>query len=170
MGFIRIIERISDIAGAVGALLIFPLVGALFYEVIARYIFNAPTFWASEVSYMLMGAIFLLGMGYTLKAGKHVNVDIFHAALPPRGKALADIAGYSLFLPAVWWLSYELFEYALHSYRRGELTGVSSWNPVVWPFRTVWVVGFLVLSLQAVAELVKAVMVLITGNPHEERA
>lgn len=170
MFFIRAVERVSDITGAVGALLIFPLIGALFYEVFSRYALNSPTFWASEVSYMLMGAIFLLGMGYALKVGKHVNVDLFYAAFPPRGKAIADIIGYCLFLPATWWLSFELFDYTMEAIQTGEVTGLSSWNPVVWPFRVVWFIGFLVLSLQALAEFIKAVTVLVTGKPYGEAA
>lgn len=169
MFFIRAVERVSGFVGAIGALLIFPLIGALFYEVVSRYVFRTPTLWASEISYMLMGSMFLLGMGYALQVGKHVNVDIFYAAFPPRVKAIADLIGYSIFLPATWWLSYELFDYAMHAYTRGEVTGLSSWNPVVWPFRVVWFTGFLVLSLQATAEVVKAVMVLISGEPFEKK-
>lgn len=168
MSFTRIVDRISDIAGAIGALLILPLIGAMFYEVVSRYFFNSPTFWASEIGYMLMGSIYLFGMGYTLKAGGHVSVDIIYAALPRRAKAIARIAGYIMFLPVVCWLSFELFSYAIEGLYNGQTTGKSSWNPVEWPFRMVWSIGFLVLSLQVLVELAKATTVILERKPDGE--
>ena len=83
MKLITIIEAITRFAGAIAALLTLPLVGALVTEVFSRYVLNSPTLWAFEVSYMVMGAIFMLGIANALRIGQHVSVDVItltHAA------------------------------------------------------------------------------------------
>ena len=72
-----LIERISGVCGKITAWLVVPLILATVYDVAARYLFNAPTQWAYEVGYMMMGAHALLGMAYTLREGGHIRIDAF---------------------------------------------------------------------------------------------
>lgn len=167
MRLFRHLERVSDTVAFFGALLMIPLVIAMVYEVLSRYLFSAPTIWAFELSYMMMAGIFSFGFAYALKCGQHVNVDFIHGAVSPRWRAMIDLIGYSLFLPCCIWLSYGLFQYALRAFRTGEVSGLSAWNPVVWPLRTVLFVGFAALSLQALIQVVKAVDVLVHGQKTE---
>ena len=60
MPFVRLVGALSLWAGRAAALLVLPLVFAMVYEVVSRYAFGAPTLWAFEISYMMMGAIFLI--------------------------------------------------------------------------------------------------------------
>lgn len=170
MLFIRMLERISKFTGMIASLLTIPLIAALVYEVFSRYVLGSPTFWAYEISYMLMGSIFTLAMAYALKLRQHVSVDLIYAKLPQRGKAVVDVIGYCLFGLAVWWMTFELFESVTYAYRSGEVTGKSAWSPVVWPVYTAWFVGFLVLSLQVLVEIVKSATSLFTARPFGERA
>ncbi len=165
MRFVRALERITAAVAAIGAAFILPLVAAMIFEVVSRLVFGAPTAWAYETSYMMMAAIFMMGIAYALKRRDHVSVDLVYGVLAPRYKAMINILGYGLLLPCVVWLTYALFNFALQAFRTGELTGQSAWNPVVWPYRTVLVVGFAVFALQVVAELIKSVRVLITNDP-----
>lgn len=167
--FIRIVERITRFFNTIAALLVLPLVGALVFEVFSRYVLGVPTAWAYEVSYMLMGAIFMLGMANALRIGQHVNVDVLSTNLPLRGKAALQIIGYVIFVPTLLWLVYELIGYAYQAFQSGEASGRSAWNPVVWPIFTVWCVGFLTFLLQAAVELSKAVVVVITGTEFGDR-
>ncbi len=64
-------------AGKLTAWLVAPLILATVYDVAARYLFNAPTQWAYEVGYMMMGAHALLGMAFTLREGGHIRIDAF---------------------------------------------------------------------------------------------
>ncbi len=64
--YLKIVEKIdklSDWSGKIISYLVYPLVGGVAYEVIARYLFNAPTVWAYDLTYMLYGSIFMLGAG-----------------------------------------------------------------------------------------------------------
>ena len=158
---IRLIERVSGAFGVIGAVIVAPLIVATVYEVFSRYLFNAPTIWAYEIAYMAMGTNFLLGAAVTLRDRGHIRIDLLYGHWPPKTQAVIDIVGYvCLFLPLAWWLSWGLWKYAYYAYLSGETSGDSAWNPVIWPFRMVFFAGFVLLALQATAELMKAVKVL----------
>lgn len=159
-GLVRAIERASGAVGVFGACLIIPLVLATCYEVFARYLFDAPTIWAYEIGYMLTGSHFLLGMAYTLRSGEHIRIDIFSGRFSARTRALIDLVGYTVVLPLTIWLTLYLFRYFWSGYAANEKTGQSAFNMPVWPFRVVFVVAFLLLTLQVLAEVIKSVRVL----------
>jgi TRAP-type mannitol/chloroaromatic compound transport system permease small subunit len=161
MRVINLIESVTRRAGWCGAVLIFPLIGALVYEVFSRYALGRPTMWAFEISYMVMGAIFMLGMADALRVGQHVTVDILSLQLGDRSNAFIRLAGYALLLPVLGWLVWELSKYALAAFESNERSGRSAWNPVIWPVFTVWFVGFLLLILQVVAEVLKSLAIIL---------
>lgn len=160
MKTIGLIERLTRWAGYAGALLTFPLVASLVYEVFSRYVLGRPTLWAFEVSYMVMGAIFMLGMANALRVGQHVSVDVVSQRFAPRTKALVNLVCYACFLPVLLWLVWELSFYALEAFASSERSGRSAWNPVIWPVFSVWLLGFLLLALQVMAEMLKFVATL----------
>lgn len=168
MKLIRSIEALTRFAGWLGALLVLPLIGALIIEVLSRYVAGRPTLWAFEVSYMVMGAMFMLGMANTLRIGQHVSVDIMTLQLSQRANAAIRAIGYVLFLPVLAWLVWELSKYALAAFETNERSGRSAWNPVVWPIFTVWFLGFALLALQVFAELLKSICLLSGKHPAEE--
>ena len=155
---VRIIERLSHLVGIVAAWLIVPLVFAAVYEVIARYVFNSPTIWAYEIGYLMTGSGFLLGMAYALSRDAHIRIDVLSANMTARTKAIIDIICYvCLLIPFLAWLLTVLWRRAYEAILSGEKSGQSAWNPVLWPFRTVFVIAFALLLLQVVAEVIKSV-------------
>lgn len=167
--FRTFIDRLSLIFGYCAALVVLPLIFASVYEVGSRYLLNKPTIWAFEIGYMAMGTCFLLAAAYTLSQGTHVRIDVFYAMMSNRTRAFFDVIGHLfLFLPVGIWLTYRLALYALEAYHTGEHSGESSWNPVIWPFRTMFFLGFAALTLQAFADFLVNLKTLITG--HEETA
>jgi TRAP-type mannitol/chloroaromatic compound transport system permease small subunit len=161
VAIVRLIERFSMLIGTIGALVMAPLVLSMVYEVLARHFFNAPTFWAYEIGYMLAGTTYMFGMGYCLRQGGHIRVDFLYDSMPIKGKALVNVLGYIiLMLPVCLWVTYGLYNYAEEAVVSGEVSGESAWNPIIWPFRVVWFVGFVSLSLQGIGELLKNIMIL----------
>lgn len=152
---VRTIEAASGKTGILGSLLIVPLVLSTCYEVFARYLFNAPTIWAYEVGYMLTGSHFLLGLAFTLRAGDHIRIDIFSGRFSPRTRALIDLAGYTVLMPMLVWLTLALSRYFWTGYLSSEKSGQSAFNMPVWPFRLVFVTAFFLLTLQVIAEMIK---------------
>lgn len=166
---IRAIERLSGISGYMTAWLVAPLIIATVYDVAARYVFSAPTQWAYEVAYMAMGTHALLGMAYTLREGGHIRIDAFSQLFSQRTKALIDLIGYSIFvLPCLLWMTWSMWSYWWHSYVTNELSGQSAWNPIIWPFKLVFFVAFVLLVLQIFAEIIKAILFLSGERPRYE--
>jgi len=161
VAIVRLIERFSGLIGGIGAWVMFPLILSMVYEVLARHFFNAPTFWAYEVGYMLAGTTYMFGMGYCLRQGAHIRVDFLYDQMSLKHKALVNFLGYIiLMLPGSIWITIGLYDYAWEAYDTMEVSGESAWNPIIWPFRTVWVIGFISLSLQAISEVLKNYMIL----------
>ena len=153
---VRLIERVSGLSGLVIAWLVFPLIIASCYEVFSRYILNAPTIWAFELGYMAMGTHALIGAAYTLRDRGHIRIDVFYSHMPVRTRVLIDTAGYvCLFLPVVSWVTLGLWEYWVEALIAGDRSGQSAWNPIIWPFRLMFFLGFALLWAQGLAELIK---------------
>ncbi|WP_457939851.1 TRAP transporter small permease subunit [Mesorhizobium sp. 10J20-29] len=156
---VGLIGRASLWSGRLSALFVSPLVAAMVYEVVSRYFFNAPTQWAFEVSYMMMGTIFLLGMSYALSVDQHVKVDFLHAKLPPRVIATIDSVAYAILTVMMLWLTNTLIFNAINVYSTGEGSGLSSWNPKIWPYRVIYAVGFALLALQCLAKTIQNLLI-----------
>jgi TRAP-type mannitol/chloroaromatic compound transport system permease small subunit len=160
-GLLWLIERVSGFTGKTTAWLVAPLIAATVYDVAARYLFNAPTQWAYEVAYMAMGAHALLGMAFTLREGGHIRIDAFSQKFSQATKAVIDLVGYAVFvLPCLVWVTWSLWDYWVKALLTNELSGQSAWNPVIWPFKLVFFVAFVLLVLQIVAEILKAILFL----------
>jgi len=160
-GFVSFLDRISGTTGAIAAWLVIPLIAASCYEVFSRYVLDEPTLWAFEVGYLVMGTHFLIGLAYTLREGEHVRVDLFYAQLSRRKRAIIDAFTYVvLLLPLAAWLSIGLGEKVAKAYESQERSGMSAFNPVIWPFRAVLCVAFVLLFLQALAQLLRCYQIL----------
>ena len=158
---INIIEKITVYVGYLAAWLIVPLVLVAAYEVFASSVLGAPTVWAYDLGVQLTGAYFILGCAYALKEDAHIRIDVFYDRFPDKIKASVMVFSYLvLFLPLGWWMSYSLFEYTLDAYENNELSSHSAWGVLIWPYRFVVFSGFVVLSLQASAELLKFLCIL----------
>ncbi|HUV56694.1 MAG TPA: TRAP transporter small permease subunit [Dehalococcoidales bacterium] len=86
------------------------------YDVIRRYIFNAPTVWGYVVLKMGLVALAAIGGGYALKRGSFVRVDILYARWSRRGKAIADIATFAfvaLFCVIGIWYGIDMAHFAI---------------------------------------------------------
>jgi len=91
------IDAVSERAGAISSWFVAALIAVILYEVIARYVFNAPTTWGFSTFRMLGGVIVVLGWAYAQRHNSHIRVDIFYTRLSPRQKALIDVIGTGIF-------------------------------------------------------------------------
>lgn len=168
---LSLIDRITGCVGVIAAWLVVPLVLATAYEVFTRYALSAPTVWAFEIGYMMMGSHFLLGAAYTLREGSHVRVDLIDNFAPLKVTTGIRTAGYLfLLLPCMLWLSWGLWGYFDTAWVDNETSGHSSWNPVVWPYRLVFLISFVVLTLQIVGEIIKGFQIVLGKSAAMEQA
>lgn len=162
---VRAIDRLSNACGALAAIIVVVLIVLMLYDVMMRYVFNAPTLWGFDVNTFLMGAAFVLSIAYALAHDSHVRVDLLYTPETRWRLPWVDLAGFSfLMLPTSAWITSALWHYFTEAYRTGERSGTSAWNPVLWPFRFILFAGFLMLTLQIVAEIIKRVHA-IQGDP-----
>ncbi|MBW1613876.1 MAG: TRAP transporter small permease subunit [Deltaproteobacteria bacterium] len=161
----KVIDAISEWSGKATSWLVLILTVALVYEVFMRYLFNAPTKWAFDISYMLGGSFFLLGEAYTLLKGKHVRIDIFYGRFSPRIKALIDIIFYLLFFFPLWGvLLYLLIPYIYRSWQIGERSMQGYWMPIIYPFKTVMAIGVALFLLQGISEFIRSILAISKGG------
>ncbi|MGB9699951.1 MAG: TRAP transporter small permease subunit [Thermodesulfobacteriota bacterium] len=152
------IESISEWSGKIFAWLSVPLVLFMSYDVIMRYLFQAPTKWAYEMTWMQYGALFILGGAYALKHKLHVRVDIFYNRWTPRNRAIFDMVTYIvIFFPVFYILVKHSIIYAYYSWEVLECSYISYWQPPVYPIKTVMAVGFVLFTLQGIAEFIRLI-------------
>jgi TRAP-type mannitol/chloroaromatic compound transport system permease small subunit len=158
----RALDAVTRGVGRATAWLIIPMVASLVFEVTARYLFDAPTIWAYDMTYMLYGTFFMLGSAWTLQRGGHIRTDTFYAQWSPQRKAWVDIACYLLlYLPAMAVFLKLGAEYFWKSFQQNERIVTSPWLPIVWPFKLVMPVTAVLLILQGISELIKCVQVIV---------
>lgn len=163
---VRVIDTFSEWSGRVFAWMILPLVFGATYEVIARYVFNRPTIWAYDLTYMLYGSHFMLGAGYTLLHGGHIRTDIFYQKWSPRTQGRIDALLYLLFFfPGMIFFFWMGAQEGLHSWDIGETSDASPWRPILYPLKLAIPVAALLLLVQGVSEFIKSAHRALKGRP-----
>jgi len=161
---VRVIDKFTDTTGTWIAWLNVPLVVAVCYEVFARYLFNAPTIWSFDVTYMLYGTIFMLGSAYALYKGAHIRTDFFFERWSIRTKATIDSIAYLVFFfPAISIFLVVSGAEGWYAFEIGETSEQTPWRPILWPFKWVVPLTCLLLLIQGVSETIKSVWAWRTG-------
>ena len=153
---IRGIDRFSDLIGRLLSLSMLWLVASISYECFSRYLFNSPTIWVLESSYMTNGSAFMLGCAYALHKGAHVRTDMLWEKFSERRKGIIDLTSYVLFFyPTLVILLGISVDDAWYSYSIHEESEQTAWRPVLWPFRSAIPLAALLLMIQGVSESLK---------------
>ena len=151
-----LIDKLSLVVGASAATLVLPLGLIMTYEALARFLLNLPTFWAYELSYMITGAHFALGIALVTRNSEHIRIDFLYSRMPELCKEIIDfIVLFFCMTPLMMWTSVELVTYAWNTWLIKEVSGESGWNPLVWPVKTAIAIGFSVFAIQLIAEVIK---------------
>lgn len=126
-----------------------------------RFVFHDSSNGLLEIQWYLFAAVFLLCSPYTLQKNEHVRIDVLSGKLSPRGLAVIDIIGTIFFLlpmvVAVLWLSLPL---VAESYKINEYSA-NAGGLIRWPVKILLPIGFTLLALQGVSELIKRIAFLM---------
>ena len=157
LGLSRAIDAANGLIGrfAEWLVLLVVLIGAA--TATLRYVFNYGSNAFFEAQWYLFGAIVLLGGAYTLKLNEHVRVDLFYGYLSRRGRLWVDTIGLVFFLlPAMLYLAWLSWPMVERAWRIGEAS--SNFGGLIrWPIYLMLPVGFAMLALQGVSELIKRI-------------
>jgi TRAP-type mannitol/chloroaromatic compound transport system permease small subunit len=163
--FLLTADHISTWAGKAAAWLIMALMATVCIEVFKRYIMNMPTAWIFDATNMMYGTVFMMCGAYTLAQDAHVRGDFLYGSMKPRTQASLDLVLYIVFfLPGIGALVYAGTEYAADSWRINEHSNVTSDGPPVYPFKAIIPIAGALVMLQGIAEIVRCVVCLKTGE------
>ena len=153
----RLIDRLTD---RIGHLLYWLVLAAVLISAAnasVRKLFNYSSNAYLEIQWYLFSALFLFLAGYTLLNNEHVRIDIVTGRLSPRARAWIDIVGTLFFLLpmaiVIMWLSWPVF---VDAYERHEVS-TNAGGLIIWPARLMVPVGFALLIVQAISELIKRI-------------
>jgi len=161
----RFIDGLNERIGKSVYWLVLAMVLISAANAIVRKVFNYSSNAFLEAQWYLFSAVFLLAAGYTLLRNEHVRIDVIAGRLSPRGQAWIDIFGTVFFLlpmaTLIMWLSWPVF---VQMYVHHEISG-SAGGLVLWPARLLLPVGFALLVLQGISELIKRIAFLSGAGP-----
>jgi len=151
----RIIDWLSERIGHTFYWLVLVTVLISAANAVVRKAFNVSSNSFLEIQWYLFSAIFLFLAGYTLMRNDHVRIDVVAGRLSKRAQTWIDIVGTVFFLfpmaGLLMWLSWPVF---VDAYQRHEIS-TNAGGLVIWPARLLVPIGFLLLLIQGVSELIK---------------
>jgi len=132
------------------------MVLVVFYDVIMRYAFRTSSVWLQELEWHLFGVVYLLAAGYTMLWDEHVRVDIVYSRWPSRKKAWADFILYFVFFyPSAIMIMLVSWPFVRDSYRVFEGSADPGGIPLRFLLKSVIILGFGLLTLQAISQSIK---------------
>ena len=153
----RFIDTMNEkIAGAVSWALLAAVIICTGNALI-RYTFNSSSNAWLEIQWYLFAAIFMLASSYTLKRDEHVRIDVIVGRLSKRTQVWIDLFGFLVFLmPISLVILYYGVPFALLSIQSAEMSS-NAGGLIVWPAKLLVPLGFLLLILQGISEVIKRI-------------
>lgn len=141
------------------------LIVVVVFDVLMRYIFNAPTIWAFELALILGSTGYMLSWGEVERVNMHLRVDVFFVKCSPRWQALINTMGTII----AWYPVYIVYmmvgtKWAIRAWRINEVMVESYWYPPAGPTRTLIIIGLTMVCAQITVSLIKNIHVLKTGE------
>lgn len=161
----RAIDAVNDHVGKTVYWLVLVAVVVSSLNAIVRKAFDMSSNAFLEVQWYLFSAIFLLCAGYTLLRNEHIRIDVVAGRFTRRTQTWIDVFGTVFFLmPMVALILYESWPWFLRAWHSGEVSP-SAGGLILWPAKILVPVGFVLLGLQGVSELVKRIAFLAGAGP-----
>ena len=155
LAFTDVVDRLTESFGQwLKWLVLFSSVISAFNALMRYTIHYSSNAWL-EIQWYMFAAMFLLASAYTLKRNEHVRIDVIAGRFSRRTQIIIDIIGFALFLmPVTLLILYFAIPYALESMRNQEVSS-NAGGLILWPAKLLIPVGFLLLTLQGLSELIK---------------
>lgn len=167
--FVQGIDQINTWIGKAASFLIMLLVGIIMFEVIARYLFNAPTKWSNEISQYVLAGVVMLGGGFCLVDGGHVRVDILYRNYRPVTKAVIEVLTcfiVIMFVAAMMWKGGDLCYDALAQGKKS----MTILELPLFPSMVMVPIGAFLLGIESLARAARALCFLLgPGDPDLRR-
>ena len=164
LGISRVIDSINGFCGRIATWMVLLCCIVSAGNAVVRKVFSYSSNSWLEIQWYMFGVMVLLGAAHTLNKNEHVRIDIFYGSLSSRAQMWVDLAGAALFLlplcVIIGWVSWPLF---MNSYAINEMSS-NSGGLLRWPIKLMLPLGFLLLGLQGISEIIKRLLGLM-GHP-----
>ena len=151
----RMIDALNEKIGLAVSWCLFAAVLVCSGNALVRYALNMSSNGWLEIQWYLFSAMFLLGASYTLKRNEHVRIDVITGRFSKRTQVWIDLFGFLVFmLPMTTLVLYFAVPYALTSIQNQEMS-MNAGGLILWPAKLLIPVGFFLLTLQGISELIK---------------
>ncbi|MCK2056356.1 TRAP transporter small permease subunit [Methylobacterium sp. 37f] len=154
------IDALNERIGKLAAWAIVAAVIVSTLNAIVRKLFGTSSNAWLELQWYLFGAVFMLCAAWTLKDNEHIRIDIVSSRLSKRGRDLVDVFGHLFFLlpflAVMIWLTTPFF---LNSFNSAEVS-TNAGGLLIWPAKGLILLGFVLLGLQWLSELIKRLLIL----------
>lgn len=160
LGFSRAVDAFNERVGWIADWLV--LLSCLISagNAFSRYAISMSSNAFLEIQWYMFAGIFLLGASYTLRKNEHVRVDILYSSVSERTKLWIDVFGFIVFmLPATIILTWMAWPFFLDSFLRNESSN-NAGGLIRWPVKLIMPIGFGLLTLQGISELIKRIAAL----------
>lgn len=165
----RAIDRLNTWIGKHLAWLILAAVIVSSVNAVVRKVFDTSSNAWLELQWVLFSIVFLMCSPWTLLHNEHIRIDIVNNLLPKQLRNTIDVVGHALFL-LPWCLIMVITSvpFFWRSWSIDEQSGNAGGLPQ-WPAKSLLMIGFALLLLQALSELTKrlAIMRNLIPDPHE---
>ena len=161
----RLIDALNEFIGKWVGWLILAAILVSAVNAVIRKTFNMSSNAWLALQWYLFGAAFLLAAAYTLKQNEHIRIDIVYGAFSRRVQHWIDLLGHLFFLmPFVLLMVYYFVPYVSLSFRTGEMS-TNAGGLILWPAKLMLLVGFSLLAIQGVSEIIKKIAVMRGDMP-----
>ncbi|MBZ9865608.1 TRAP transporter small permease subunit [Mesorhizobium sp. CA15] len=156
----RTIDRINEFIGRWVSWLILLAILVSAGNAVIRKVFDISSNAWLELQWYLFGAAFMLAAAYTLKQNDHIRIDIVYGMFSRRVQHWIDLFGHVFFLmPFVVLMVIYFVPYVSLSFRSGEMS-TNAGGLIVWPAKAILLVGFFLLALQGISEIIKKIAIM----------
>ncbi|WP_187432232.1 TRAP transporter small permease subunit [Roseobacter fucihabitans] len=177
--YVRVVDAVNYRIGRMMMYGIFVMMAILLWSSVSKTFF-LPSLWTLEIAQFAMVAYYIMGGPYAVQMGANVRMDLFYGTWSTRKKAWFDAFTVLLLIFYLGILFYGGLSSTAYSlgywgqepaaYLAGLLTGTeeigrlerssTAWRPYIWPVKSIMVLGFFLMLLQAISELIKDIATL----------
>lgn len=153
VAYVKYVDGFNRIVGRIMTYGIFVMVGILLWSSISKTFFM-PSLWTLESAQFMMVAYYILGGAYAIQLNANVRMDLFYGEWSVKTRAWVDAFTVFFLIFFLGVLLYGGIESTLYSLEYGQRTR-TAWRPYLWPIKSLMCVGFLMMILQSVSQLIK---------------
>lgn len=150
----RTADRLSVFIGRVTMMLVLCLCGVMLYEVFVRYVMNAATLWANELSLWIAGFIFLFAGLYAMQQRSHIRIFLLYDACPRWLQRLFDCISTLLIVTFAFFLVYGGYGEAFDKFYRWETFGTAFDPPIPATIKPAVLIVISLVAIQAIVNLI----------------